>query len=140
MDQGLVNKTRIVRILTGISINLIIAIVHIFRLGSYLSGEAYILYYSYASDIIIPIGVYFLLCMNDMQIQILEKWYVKALGVFILATFIEIMQAFGIYLVGITFDVIDIVMFGIGVLIAVFLDKIVFESIIPYYKLNRASG
>jgi len=135
-----VNITRVARMITGIIIILIIAMIHILRLGSYLSGEAYILYYSYASDIIIPIGMYFLLVINDIQIQFFQSWLVKASAIFLFATFTEIMQAFGIYLVGVTFDVIDIAMFGIGVLIAVFLDKIVFESIIPYYRLNKTSG
>ena len=134
------NITRVARMITGIIIILIIAMIHILRLGSYLSGEAYILYYSYASDIIIPIGMYFLLVINDIQIQFFQSWLVKASAIFLFATFTEIMQAFGIYLVGVTFDVIDIAMFGIGVLIAVFLDKIVFESIIPYYRLNKTSG
>ena len=140
MDKRSVNITRVARMITGIIIILIIAMIHILRLGSYLSGEAYILYYSYASDIIIPIGMYFLLVINDIQIQFFQSWLVKASAIFLFATFTEIMQAFGIYLVGVTFDVIDIAMFGIGVLIAVFLDKIVFESIIPYYRLNKTSG
>ncbi len=45
----------------------------------------------------------------------------KALIVFGLTTFTEIMQSFGVYLLGVTFDIVDILMFGIGVLIAVFL-------------------
>jgi hypothetical protein len=124
------------RVLIAVSINLIIAMVHIFRLGSYLNGKAYILYYSYASDIMIPIGFYFLLCINDQSIRILQKWYIKAILIFGLATITEILQAFDIYLLGVTFDPLDIFMFAIGILIAVFLDKYLFEKLVPNYKIG----
>ena len=137
MDQNSLKKNRIVRTATGVSINLIIASAHIFRLGSYLNGDLYILYYSYASDILLPIGFYFLLCLNDVNFRLLRNWYVKALIVFLLATFTEIMQAFGIYMLGVTFDVIDILMFGIGVLLAAILDVQVFERLIPGYKITE---
>lgn len=137
MNQESLNKNRIVRIATGVSINLIIAIAHIFRIGSYLNGNLYILYYSYASDILVPISFYFLLCMNDIQVRFLRNWYTKALIVFLLATFTEIMQAFGIYMLGVTFDIVDIIMFAIGVSVAAFLDVQIFEKIIPGYKINR---
>jgi hypothetical protein len=134
MEQNEFNRSHKVRILTGLGVNLIIALIHIFRLGSYLNGKAYILYYSFASDVLIPIGFYFLLCMNDQRISILQKWSVKAIMIFGLATTIEILQAFGIYFLGETFDPLDIFMFALGVLIAVFLDKLLFEKLIPDYK------
>lgn len=137
MNQDSLKKNRIVRTTVGISINLIIAAIHVFRLGSYLNGDLYILYYSYASDILLPIGFYFLLCLNDVQIRFFRKWYLKALFVFLLATFIEIMQAFGIYILGVTFDRMDILMFGIGVSVAALLDVQVFERVIPGYKINE---
>lgn len=137
MNQDSLKKNRIVRTTVGISINLIIAAIHVFRLGSYLNGDFYILYYSYASDILLPIGFYFLLCLNDVQIRFFRKWYLKALFVFLLATFIEIMQAFGIYILGVTFDRMDILMFGIGVSVAALLDVQVFERVIPGYKINE---
>lgn len=137
MDKEVKNRNRKVRITVGISINLLIATIHIFRLGSYLNGDLYILYYSYASDILIPIAFYFLLCMNDIQIRFLRKWYTKALIVFVMATFTEVMQAFGVYMLGVTFDLLDIIMFGIGVLIAALLDVQVFERLVPGYKISQ---
>ena len=95
------------------------------------------MYYNYASDILVPIGFYFLLCLNDAQVRFFRKWYEKALIVFLLATFTEIMQAFGIYKLGVTFDVMDILMFGIGVSVAALLDVQVFERVIPGYKINE---
>lgn len=75
--------------------------------------------------------------MNDVQVRFLRNWYTKALIVFLLATFTEIMQAFGIYMLGVTFDIVDIIMFAIGVSVAAFLDVQIFEKIIPEYKINR---
>jgi len=49
------------------------------------------------------------------------------------------MQIFGVYFLGVTFDIIDILMFGIGVLVAVFFDRQIFEHFIPYWKLNRVN-
>lgn len=110
------------------------------RIGTYLNGDLYIYYYSYASDVMIPFGMYFLLSMNQFQYRFLEKWYVKALIVFGLATLTEILQIFGVYALGVTFDIFDILMFGIGVLIAVLLDKLVFERFIPYWRRDAAAS
>jgi hypothetical protein len=49
-------------------------------------------------------------------------------------TFSEIMQIFGFYFFGVTFDILDILMFGIGVLIAVLIDKQIFERFLPHWK------
>ena len=131
---------QISHIIVGVSIMLIIAAIHIFRIGSYLSGKSYLLYYSFASDMIIPFGMYFLLSINEVQIRFLRKWQTKAIIVFGISTFTEIMQAFGIYFLGVTFDLIDILMFGIGVAVAVFFDKQIFERFIPHWKLNNVNG
>jgi hypothetical protein len=136
LDQDILRKTRIARTAVSIVIIIVIAAVHVFRAGSYLTGDLYILYYSYASDILVPVAFYFLLCMNDVQIGFLRKWYAKAFIVFALATFAEVMQAFGVYMLGITFDPVDIIMFGIGVVIAAFMDVLVFEKLIPGYKIS----
>jgi len=127
-------------IIVGVSIILAIAAIHAFRVGSYLSGKSYLLYYSFASDMIIPFGMYFLLSINEIQIRFLRKWQTKAIIVFGISTFTEIMQAFGIYFLGVTFDLIDILMFGIGVTVAVLFDKQIFDRFIPFWKLNNVIG
>ncbi len=108
---------------TAIIILLIIALIHIFRVGSYLHGTLFTLYYSYFSDIIIPFGMYFLLCLNETHIPLLRGWLVKAVLVYGIASSVEIMQAFGIPLLGQTFDPLDFAMFGGGVLIAILVDR-----------------
>ncbi len=126
-----------VRIIVGVAVLLLIAAMHGFRLGQLLSGKIYQLYYSFASDLVLPIGAYFMLCMNEIQIRFLRKWYVKAIIVFSVMTFSEIMQAFDVYFFGVTFDFLDILMFGIGTLLAAFVDKLVLEKLIPNWKYSK---
>ncbi len=125
------------RTIVGTIILLLIATMHAFRIGSYLDGDLYLYYYSFASDLIIPFGFYFLLCMQEIKFKFLRNWYVKAGIIFGLSTLTEILQAFGIYFLGVTFDMLDVLMFGIGVLLAVLFDKLLFERLIPFWKLTH---
>lgn len=108
----------------AILVVLLIAAIHIFRVGSFLNGRPFVLYYSFFSDIVIPIAIYFLLCINDITLPILKGWRTKATLVFLIAAATEIAQGFGIPLLGNTYDILDFVMYGIGTLIAVGLDKL----------------
>jgi hypothetical protein len=110
---------------------LLIALVHLFRVGSYLRGSLFTLYYSYFSDIVVPFGMYFLLCLNDARVPFLRDWRVKALLVFGIASSTEVMQAFGVPLLGGTFDPLDFVMFGGGVLLAALVDRFLFDRLLP---------
>jgi hypothetical protein len=102
---------------------LLIALVHVFRGGTYLPEPLSTLYYSYFSDIALPFGFYFLLWMNDDRAPFLRDWRVKALLVFGVASATELLQAFGVPLLGRTFDPLDFLMFAVGVLLAVLLDR-----------------
>ena len=136
MSDNPLNPNQKVRVAVGIIIMIAIAAIHFFRVGSYLNGNLYNLYYSFASDIMLPFGAYFLLCMNEIQLRFLRKWYLKALIVFGVMTFSEVMQLFGIYFFGVTFDILDILMYGIGAFSAVLFDKQIFQRFIPDWKLN----
>ncbi|MCJ7622304.1 MAG: DUF2809 domain-containing protein [Anaerolineaceae bacterium] len=127
------------KMIVAIGAILFIATIHIFRVGSYLNGNLYILYYSFFSDIIIPIGIYILLCINYVSFPFLKNWIVKALIVFIVASSIEVAQAFGIPVLGNTFDPLDFIMFAIGTSIAVLLDK-AFSVIFPFWTFGNKKG
>ena len=129
--------TQRVRITVGLSIITIIALIHVFRIGSYLNGKLYLLYYSYVSDLILPFGFYFLLCINELYITILRKWYVKAAILVGLTTFLETLQFFGIYALGITFDPFDILAYITGVGVAVVSDRLVFRKYISNWDLRN---
>ena len=123
------------KILIIVLIEVIIALIHAFRLGQIFNGRAYELYYSYASDFMLPFGWYFLLCINDTTIPFLRKWYVKAGIIFSMMSLSEICQFFGIELFGVTFDPIDICMYGAGVLIAAWIDVKVFGSLLGFWGM-----
>ena len=124
------------RLIVGICIIFVIALIHIFRVGSYLKGDLYLMYYSYVSDLIIPFGIYFLLCINELYIKILRKWYIKATIILGFTTLAEILQLLGIYALGITFDPVDILMYALGVGIAVIFDRLLFKRFIPFWNIK----
>jgi hypothetical protein len=121
------------KILIVILIQVTIALVHVFRLGQIFQGQAYNLYYSYVSDILLPFGMYFLLSVNDVSISVFRKWYVKAGLIFTLTTIAEICQFFGIEVLGSTFDPFDILMYGIGVSTAAIIDVKIFTKYLGFW-------
>ncbi len=118
------------RMVTGLIVLLIIVLIHVFRVGNYLTGKLYTYYYSYASDIIVPFAYYFLLCIADRKMPYIRKWYIKSTILFGLTVFAEILQYFGIYALGKTFDYYDILMYGIGISLAVFFDRLILKRIL----------
>ncbi len=78
--------------------------------------------------------MYFLLCISEARHGFLKGWGAKSLVVFGAASFTEAMQAFGIYMLGVTFDPLDFVMFGIGVLLAAFTDRVILARLLPFWS------
>ena len=91
-------------------------------------------YYSYFSDLALPFGFYFLLCMTEANFPPLRPWWLKAGLVFGAATAAEVLQYFGIYALGITFDPLDIVAYAVGVLLAVVLERGIFARWLPFWS------
>ena len=127
-------KSQITRIIIGISIMIVIAFVHIYRLGTLLEGNFQTLYYSYFSDIIIPFGMYFLLCINEISITFLKSWRTKAILLFVITVSVEILQGLGFYVLGSTFDYFDLLAYATGILLAVIVDEFLFKKYIPYWN------
>jgi len=123
-----------------VSILLVIVLVHIFRIGAYLRGSLFALYYSYFSDIAIPFGMYFLLCLQDVSVLLLRDWRVKSVLVFGVAASTEVLQAFGVPLLGQTFDPLDFVMFGGGVLLAALVERSLFHRLLPWWTPKTGSA
>lgn len=126
------------KILTVIFIQVIIALIHVFRLGQIFNGQLYILYYSYFSDILLPFGGYFLLAINDERIPVLRPWYIKAAIVFLLPTASEICQFFGFEVLGVTFDPTDILMYGAGALFAALIEVKVFIPNFGFWSAGKS--
>lgn len=135
--QGSARPTIIGRTAVVVALELVIALIHGFRAGTYLDGTLFTLYYSYFSDIVVPFGMCFLLCLNDLSLPFLRDWRVKALVVFAVSSLTEVAQAFGVPLLGLTFDALDFVMFGVGALLAVFVDRVLFERVFSFWRLEK---
>lgn len=112
-----------------IGLMLVIAALHLFPTGEMFGEHWYVLYYSYFSDAIMPFGFYFLLYFAEENISALKPRPVKAVIIFLVPTFAEILQYFHIYALGSTFDPLDIIMYAAGVGLAVLADIIIFPRI-----------
>ena len=119
------------------SIMILIAVIHIFRIGSYLEGELHDLYYSYFSDSVLPLGCYFLLCATEEQVPVLRRWEVKSAIAFLLPSIAETCQYFGISVLGSTFDLLDYLMYGIGALSAAVVDTQVFSRVFGFWTMEK---
>jgi hypothetical protein len=114
-----------------------VAAVHFLRAGSYLRGTLYRLYYSYASDVLLPLAAYSLLCIVERNLGFLRDWRAKAILVFAAASTAEILQGLGVPMLGRTFDPRDFVMYGVGVLLAVLGDRLVLPVLCGSGQLPR---
>ena len=122
-------------VIFGIAI--LIAVVHILRIGSYLEGELHDLYYSYFSDIVLPFTCYFLLCATEEQVPLLRHWQVKSAIAFLMPSIAETCQYFGISVLGSTFDPLDYLMYGIGALSAAAVDMQVFSRVFDFWTVEK---
>jgi hypothetical protein len=123
------------RIAVCVGVMVIIALIHAFRIGTYLPDRWLGLYYSFFSDIVMPFGIYFMLCIYDINWPLLRGWYTKALLVFAACAATEVAQAFGLYMLGVTFDPLDFAMFAAGVLLAVFVDRVAFTRALSFWPI-----
>lgn len=108
-----------------------IALLH-FVTGSSYKGPWPLFVNGYLIDILLPFGFYFLLCLFDNAL--LKPWYVKGIIVFGAATAVEITQFFGIPLFGSTFDPLDVVAYGFGVLLAIIFDTQIFARKFSFWQ------
>jgi hypothetical protein len=116
---------------------ILIALAHIFRIGSYLEGRWYDLYYSFFSDLVLPFACYFMLSADEIWIPILRRWEVKAAIAFLIPSIAETCQYFGIPVLGSTFDLLDYLMYGIGAMSAVLVDTQVFSRVFGFWSVEK---
>jgi hypothetical protein len=118
------NSTKKVILVVGLQL----LIASVFILGvSRTNHSLYILYQSYFADIFLPFGYYFLLSLPRFQYSLFNNWWVRGLSVFVLCATSETLQYFGIYALATVFDPLDYVMYGIGVGLAILVDKQIFS-------------
>jgi len=122
------NKKKIFIVLLQLTLAVILVVCK-----GWTSGTLRILYQSYFADILLPFGFYFLLSLIGAESKFLDMWWKKALVIFGLCTISEILQYFGIYALATVFDPVDIAMYGLGVLLASFVDRKVFARYFPFW-------
>jgi hypothetical protein len=113
-----------------ISIVIPIALLH-FLTGSNYRGPYPAFVNGYLIDILLPLSFYFLLCL--VELPLLRSWVVKSVLVFGAACSVEVAQYFGVPVFGRTFDPLDFVMYGAGVLLAAILDTAVFPRVFEFW-------
>ena len=122
------------------AIVLAVAAVHVLRAGSHLHGASFRFYYSYASDILLPLAAYFVLCLSEPRLPLLRDWRAKAALVSGVASTAEVLQGFGVPALGRTFDPLDLLMYAIGALLAVLLDKVLVGALCRHRAPTQLSG
>ncbi len=120
-----------------IGIMILIAAAHILGPGRYAQGALYNFYYSYFSDLVMPFGFYFLLCLDEQWVSLLRRWQVKLAIMFLLPSLAETCQYFGIPVLGSTFDPLDYGMYAIGVASAAIVDRQVFSRIFRFWTIEE---
>ena len=118
-----------------VGIEIILGLMQLIGIGRHSGERIFTLSASYFSDLALPFGFYFLLTISEEKAGFLKKWWVKAGIVFLMATLAEVGQYFGLYILGRTFDPIDIAMYAVGVLLAAFLDWL-FSKVFKFWKIE----
>ncbi len=129
MTKSMSKRTK--RALLVVAIMIPIALLH-FVTGSNYRGPFPLFVNGYLLDILLPFGFYFLLCLNDSPI--LDAWLVRGMLIFLAATSVELAQYKGLPLFGRTFDPWDILMYGLGVLLAIICDQLLFPRLFSFWK------
>ena len=117
---------------------LLIAAIHIFRMGSHLPGVLRVLYANHGSDILLPFGGYFLLCAAEVRMPALRRSGAKLLLAFLIPAFAEVCQFFGIPLLGSTFDPLDFLAYGTGAALAAVIATQLFSRLFSFWKLDKS--
>jgi len=110
-----------------------IALLHVVT-GSHYAGPFPEFVNGYMIDILLPAGLYLLLCPQDEKVRFLRPWYVKAIPVFLIGALVETLQYLGYPVFGRTFDPLDYLMVALGAGLGALLDKVLFPWLFPFWK------
>jgi len=103
-------------------------------IGTEWAGETvHRLFHSYFADIALPFGFYFLLVLVEDKYKPVKRWYIKAAAVFFLCSLSETLQYFGVYALARVFDPLDYVMYALGVVLAAFVDRVIYKRMIGFW-------
>jgi hypothetical protein len=111
-----------------VGISLFIALLH-FIIGPDYNGIYKHFVRGYLIDLLLPMNIYLLLQISlRKKISIVKSRVIGALFTFLIGLIVEILQLFKIEFLGSTYDPLDIVMYGLGVMIALLIDYTIIDK------------
>ena len=111
-----------------VAISLVVGLLH-FILGSNYMGPLKDFLNGYLIDILLPLNLYLLLQIALRKIMTIAQSRISgALFTFIIGLTAEMLQLYDIPVFGNTYDPLDIVMYGIGILLGVLLDFTIIDN------------
>jgi len=111
-----------------VGISLFIALLH-FIVGPDYNGIYKHFVRSYLIDLLLPMNIYLLLQISlRKKISIVKSRVIGALFTFLIGLIVEILQLFKFEFLGSTYDPLDIVMYGIGVMIGLLVDYTIIDK------------
>jgi len=111
-------------------IAVVVALLH-FVTGPQYAGPFPVFANGYLIDILLPMALYFLLCL--VPLPFLKPRHVKAILVLVFACAVEFAQFIGLPLLGRTYDPLDLLMYTLGILLAALLDSFVFPTLFGFW-------
>ena len=122
-----------------VGVSLLVASMH-FIIGPDYSGIFKDFVRSYLIDLILPMNLYLLLQISlRKKISIVNSRVVGAICTFSFGVIVEILQLLKIDLFGSTYDPLDIVMYGIGVIIGIIVDYTIIDKFENKHTLKNSS-
>ena len=121
MSQSLVSRKSIV-----VFIAVVVGLLH-FLTGPGYRGPFPAFVNGYMIDILLPFAMYLVLGVTKQSI--LHSGIARGVFVFAIGAIAETLQYFGVPIFGRTFDLLDYLMFGVGIGLAVAFERIVLSSI-----------
>lgn len=121
------NNKKSIYFIVGIS--LFVALMH-FIIGPDYTGIFKQFVRGYLIDLILPMNLYLLLQISlRKKISIVKSRVIGALFTFLTGLIVEILQLFKIEFLGSTYDPLDIVMYGIGVMSGLLIDYTIIDKL-----------
>jgi len=111
-----------------VGISLFVAFMH-FIIGPDYSGICKRFVSGYLIDLILPMNLYLLLQISlRKKISIVKSRVIGAMFTFSFGVIVEILQLLKIKFLGSTYDPLDIVMYGIGIMIGLLVDYTIIDK------------
>jgi hypothetical protein len=123
-----------VKKLTVTLIALTVSLLH-FATGENYRGPFPVFVNGYMIDILLPMTLYLLMGLSE--VKWIRSTLFRAAAVFSFGCVVETSQYLGYPIFGSTFDLFDILAYAGGVLLGIFLDRILFPRIVPLWNESQ---